>query len=49
MALMATAGLLTCSIGLSLIIARAALDMVFRVAGWAAPLPGTGPRVRSKS
>jgi hypothetical protein len=39
MALMATAGLLTFSIGLSLIIARAMLDMVFRVALWVAPIP----------
>lgn len=39
MALMATAGLLTFSIGLSLIMARAMLDMVFRVAGWVAPTP----------
>ena len=37
MLLVATAGILSFSIGLSLLIARAALDAVFKLAAWATP------------
>ena len=37
MVIVATAGILTFSIGLSLLIARATLDAVFKLAAWVTP------------